>query len=1321
MHTKIRIGDRQQNLHMKTTFLNFRLAFVIMLLILSSTNFCIFGQAIRIDEFMASNQTTIADEDGDFSDWIEIHNPAASAVNLSGWSLTDEKAVPKKWVFPEISLEPNGYLLVFASGKDKTTPGSELHTNFKLSASGEYFALISNSGAEATEFDPAFPAQEADISYGFFENTYVSFTTPTPGSETPSSIATIIPAPLFSKAHGFYDAAFSLEITSSLASAEIYYTTDGSVPGISNGTLYTSALNIDSTAIIRALAMLTGQEPSKPATRTFLFLNDIIHQSNNPAGYPAEWGPYTALNGNAIADYEMDPELISDTNYANAVKVALKDLPTISLVTDKDHLFSAEEDPETGGIYIYTGPPLSNTRSGTGDGWERPVSFEYFADDDSTSLQVDCGVRLQGGHSRRPEKSPKHSFRLVFRSEYGPSTLNYPLFGNDVGSSFNSITLRAGFCNTFIHHESEQRNRSQYLRDSWGKDVQRAMGHAAASNDFAHLYINGIYWGLYNTSERIDRRFAESHFRGNDIDFDVIKDYTEVVDGEIDAWDRMMDMADAGLETTEAFQKIQGNNPDGTPNGEYENLLDMDNFIDYMIINFYGGNTDWDHHNWAAIRNREKPGKGFNFICWDSEHILKDVYDTDAIFDNNANCPSHIYQSLAQNADFRRLFADRVAEHCYNNGFLTPDKSKEIWLNRTNQIENSIVAEAARWGDYRKDVHPFQTQGPFDLYTKESHWIPQQDFMQNTYFPLRTEVFINALTTYGLYPALGPPAFMINDMPVTQNYVNMGDLLSMSSAEGVIYYTTDGSDPVDWSTSEESTDFVIILGEDDKKVLVPKSDIGTSWMSDVNYDDSGWQTCSGPFGGIGYDTDPESFYHQLISLDVQNDMNVSGASPNTSCYVRIEFDLTEEDLNNIGTLLLPVAYEDGFAAYLNGNLVAQSNVSLPLSWNANNSVDHPLQRAEFFNISPFIDSLVVGTNLLAIQGVNNSTSSQNFFIYAEMFARDKAENGEVTSSAKFYSAPLTLNNSSHVKARSFKNGVWSPIMNQFFVIPSELYDLKITEVLYHAINNSCSNDSADGDKFEFLEIKNTGSSVLGLGDLKFEQGIDYEFESNSSIGPGEFILLARDSKYFYERYGIVPFDEYSGKLNNDGERIVITSLNGDTISSFKYNDNENWPQEADGEGNSLVPTETNPTNDQDSSIYWRASFEFAGSPGADDIEGVEYVSDDCGTVIIPEPQMLTQTESIVLDQNYPNPFRDLTYIHYKLEEGGHIKLSVYNVMGQHITTLVDAYQTTGHQLVTWDCTDNSSGRVNPGIYFYRLEIMNDKNHNVLTKKMIKTN
>ena len=129
---------------------------------------------LRITEFMASNASTntfgghLVDEDGAASDWIEIQNHSPVTINLFDWALTDSAGNLTKWKFPATNLPPGQFLVVFASDKNRRTPGAPLHTNFKLGADGEYLAMVDPSGTNiVTQFAPQFPGQVQDVSYGF--------------------------------------------------------------------------------------------------------------------------------------------------------------------------------------------------------------------------------------------------------------------------------------------------------------------------------------------------------------------------------------------------------------------------------------------------------------------------------------------------------------------------------------------------------------------------------------------------------------------------------------------------------------------------------------------------------------------------------------------------------------------------------------------------------------------------------------------------------------------------------------------------------------------------------------------------------------------------------------------------------------------------------------------------------------------------------------------------------------------------------------------------------------------------------------------------
>ncbi len=134
---------------------------------------CAAAEQVRISEFMSSNTAAVPDEDGEFTDWIELFNAGDAAVDLGGWSLTDDAAFPRKWIFPSVTLAPGRFLAVFASGKDRRDPAYQLHTNFKLLATGEYLGLVGPDGSTVVHSFEHFSVQIDDVSYGFAQNSTV--------------------------------------------------------------------------------------------------------------------------------------------------------------------------------------------------------------------------------------------------------------------------------------------------------------------------------------------------------------------------------------------------------------------------------------------------------------------------------------------------------------------------------------------------------------------------------------------------------------------------------------------------------------------------------------------------------------------------------------------------------------------------------------------------------------------------------------------------------------------------------------------------------------------------------------------------------------------------------------------------------------------------------------------------------------------------------------------------------------------------------------------------------------------------------------------
>ncbi len=598
---------------------------------------------------------------------------------------------------------------------------------------------------------------------------------PTPRAVNSSGKENIVPEPVLSENHGLFDQPFDLAITCAGPSPTIRYTVDGSLPTETNGYSYSGPIHLDHTTILRVAGVKEGWRTSRAITKTFIFPADVARQdraSALAAGFPPTW------NGQ-VADYGLDSRVIGPADsyggkYTRTFTNDLKTIPTMSIVMKTEDMFGPS------GIYAN---PLN--RGATS---ERPGSIEMIYPDGKPGFQADAGFRIQGGAFRNFSLTLKKSFRVIFRGKYGDATLHEPLFGTEAAGEINNFVLRANSNDAWPYFGSS----TLYVRDTFAMESMRAMGRVASHCVFVHLYINGLYWGLYAPTERPDAAFAASYYGGDKADWDTINQ-DSVPDGNDLAWKRMLAMLSQDFTSDVPYQRIQGNNPDGTRNPAYENLLDVDDMIDYLILNFYIGNSDWPGRNWWAARDRID-GDGFKFHPWDSETALG-ITGVDANMLGVNSAVAAPYAALKKNASFRLRFADHVYKHFFNGGAFYVNPAASAWnpsapennrpaerlFTLSEQVRRAIVGESARWGD---QLH----QGP--PYTLDEHWLTARNALLSGYFPRRSANVLQQFRNAGLYPKTDGPV-----MNVHGGRVDPGFMLALTAAQGTIYYTTNGTDP----------------------------------------------------------------------------------------------------------------------------------------------------------------------------------------------------------------------------------------------------------------------------------------------------------------------------------------------------------------------------------------------------------------------------------------------------------------------------------------------------------------------------------------------
>ena len=625
-----------------------------------------------------------------------------------------------------------------------------------------------------------------------YPNRYLS--PPSPGFPNDVGYEDVVADTKFSVDRGFFDAPFSLSITCATEGASIYFTTNGSAPAPTNGFLFSSPISITANSFIRAAAFLSGWIPSGVDTHSYIFLRDVLQQSNNIPGYPAVWTVESYP-----ADYAMDSNIVNHPVYGGTISNDMRSIPSLMIVSDHNGLWNSSS-----GIY-----PNSTS---SGDAWDRAASLELIRGDGHTEFATTAKIAMHGNASRFNVRTPKHSMHASFNSDYGPTKLDYNWFGGGVkvhdGIVFRSCGFVDGWAGryadsaTYVSAETGETFRGLryrpentcYLRDVWVKDSFRAMGWLSSRSAYVHLYINGLYWGLYEPSERINASYFNQHIGGPEGAWDVVVGEDNngppvLVDGSLNDWNTLLAIVNGGVASEAAYATVT-------------NLIDIDNLIDYMMVHIFAESEDWPRHNWYVAHRRATNGiPGTKFICtvWDQEltldRLVRDATRNRVNVGGGAGeiySPARIYQQLRNWPEFRRQFGDRVHKHLFNGGVLTPSNNVARLLGPAAIIHDALVGESARWGDARKTGVPVGQVGTGVTFTRDEWWQPEIDKLATNFFQRLTADNVARFQTNNLYPLLGAPIF--NQFG---GAVSSGFSLSMThtNASGTIYFTTDGGDP----------------------------------------------------------------------------------------------------------------------------------------------------------------------------------------------------------------------------------------------------------------------------------------------------------------------------------------------------------------------------------------------------------------------------------------------------------------------------------------------------------------------------------------------
>ncbi len=394
--------------------------------------------------------------------------------------------------------------------------------------------------------------------------------------------------------------------------------------------------------------------------------------------------PVTIRNTKAIrfVGYTSD---FQDTIYINRSYFINEgtELPVFSIITDPDNLFSAER-----GIYVegINGIPgyCRETPKNWNQDWERPAYFEFFEKDRSEGFKIHAGIKIGGGCTRLYDQK---SLDIFFRSEYGASKLDYPVFEDKPFKEFDRLALRSG-----------------------GQDWYRALIRNAAAQSIVKnrmdlgyqafkpvvVFINGEYWGIHMLREKQNEDFIESNYGFDENELDILSGGSaNVKEGSADHYNAMLDyIRENDISEKEHYDWVS-------------TQMDIDQYIDYYIAQIYMANGDWPANNIILWRPQQPNGK-WKWLMYDvdmsmgshsrgvsSTNILKKLTTTTSTPYESPPTATFLFRNLIKNQEFVNTLIQRYSMHMHST--FKPERMQFFVDSVAAIIESEIPAHGARW------------------------------------------------------------------------------------------------------------------------------------------------------------------------------------------------------------------------------------------------------------------------------------------------------------------------------------------------------------------------------------------------------------------------------------------------------------------------------------------------------------------------------------------------------------------------------------------------------------------------------------------------
>ena len=571
------------------------------------------------------------------TDWVELHNSTGSAVSLAGYGLSNNPKNPAKWVFPDISIEPGEYLLLYATGSADKAQKKNLKLNFCISSTGEALFFFDPNGKLIDKLSAG--RMRSGQSYGRdgSDNRFY-YAEPTPGAQNGKGYEGITQLPAFSVTPGIYDNAVTVAITAGEGET-IRYTTDCTTPNASSE-VYSGELSISKNSVIRAAAFRDGYLSGDVATATYLFRSDGVNHALPVVTLVTDpdnlWNSKTGIY--ATGD-KFDPDAAS---YADTLKSA----------TYYQAKFATEEQVDTI--------------------WEKPAAFSLFDDNGKQVFTQNVGIRIAGSFGRgRAQKG----FNVIARKEYGKGSMEYPFFENRPYTEYKAVVLRAG---------AQDQNRSK-IRDELASGLLEGTDINILYQAYRPtvLYLNGEYWGVYFMKEKRNRFFVAQHENTeNNVDLAIGKGFKQRSYGDNSDWVSLYEYATThDLSASDAYNYVA-------------ERMDVDSFRDYMIAEIYNGNTDTYNFQYYRLKGGKWKFIFYDF-CWGFQSPGHETLAFRMGKTPSDVCSAKLFAAMLQNKGWRDSFCRRFGE-LLNTAF-APERVSALIEELYGYVEPEIKREREKF------------------------------------------------------------------------------------------------------------------------------------------------------------------------------------------------------------------------------------------------------------------------------------------------------------------------------------------------------------------------------------------------------------------------------------------------------------------------------------------------------------------------------------------------------------------------------------------------------------------------------------------------